>query len=93
MPSAGHVPGAVQLEWEELFADGVVTLRPREELARLYAERVGDRREVITYCWIGYRASATWFVARYLGYDAKLYDGSYQDWQLRKLPVVAGEKP
>jgi 3-mercaptopyruvate sulfurtransferase SseA len=32
-------------------------------------------------------------VARYLGFDAKFYDGSYQDWSLRQLPLVAGEKP
>ena len=32
-------------------------------------------------------------IARYLGYPVKLYDGSYQDWQQRKLPVKAGATP
>lgn len=90
MPSAGHLAGARQLEWEDLFSDRSVTLKPREELARLYAERVTAGDTVVTYCWVGYRASATWFVARLLGYDAFLYDGSYQDWSQRGLPTTPG---
>jgi thiosulfate/3-mercaptopyruvate sulfurtransferase len=93
MPSAGHLAGAVQLEWEQLFADGNVRLKPRAELERLYAERVKPGDSVVTYCWIGYRGSATWFVAHYLGYDARLYDGSYQDWSQRSLPTRAGATP
>ena len=48
---------------------------------------------VATYCWVRYRASMTYFIARYLGYPVKLYDGSYQDWQQRKLPVKARATP
>ena len=48
---------------------------------------------VVTYCWVGYRASATYLVARYLGYPARMYDGSYQDWSQRKLPVRGGAAP
>jgi len=43
---------------------------------------------VATYCHIGQQASLLYFVARYLGYDAHLYDGSFQDWSNRSdLPV------
>jgi thiosulfate/3-mercaptopyruvate sulfurtransferase len=42
---------------------------------------------------VGYRGSATYFIARHLGYDVKLYDGSFQDWMQRKLPVRTGETP
>ena len=35
----------------------------------------------------------TYLVARSLGYVTKLYDGSYEDWARRKLPVVAGNTP
>lgn len=93
MPSVGHVEGARQLEWEDLFADRSVTLKSRAELERLFAERVRPGDTVATYCWVGYRASATWFVARWLGYDARLYDGSYQDWSQRNLPTRAGTTP
>jgi thiosulfate/3-mercaptopyruvate sulfurtransferase len=94
MPSAGHLAGAQQLEWEWLFeADQPLRLKSRDALRALYAERIRPGDVVVTYCWIGYRGSATWFVARLLGHDARLYDGSYQDWQRRALPVTAGDKP
>lgn len=93
MPSAGHIEGAHQLEWQSLFKDADGGLKDRADLQRLYADRVRSGDTVVTYCWIGYRASATYFVARYLGYPAKLYDGSYQDWLARKLPVRAGSAP
>lgn len=94
MPSAGHLTGARQLEWEWLFeADQPLRLKSRDALRALYAERTRPGDIVVTYCWIGYRGSATWFVARLLGHDARLYDGSYQDWQRRALPVTAGGNP
>jgi 3-mercaptopyruvate sulfurtransferase SseA len=34
----------------------------------------------------------TYLVARHLGYDARLYDGSIVDWTLRKLPTVMGKQ-
>lgn len=87
MPSAGHLEGARQLEWEDMFSDRSTRLKPLAELERMFGERATRGDTVVTYCWVGYRASATWFVATYLGYDAKLYDGSYQDWLRRKLPT------
>ena len=94
MPSAGHLAGAHQLEWEWLFrSDNPLLLKDRTELSKLYADRVQSGDTVVTYCWVGYRASATYFAARLLGYDAKFYDGSYQDWQMRKLPTKMGLAP
>ena len=93
MPSKGHLPGARQLQWQQLTDSSLTMLRDRATLASLFAERVPARDTVVTYCWVGYRASATWFVARYLGYSAKLYDGSYQDWLRRGLPARAGNAP
>ncbi len=93
MPSAGHLAGARQLEWQDMFTDGMTALKPRAELERMFTALAQPGDTVVAYCWVGYRASATWFIARYLGYDAKLYDGSYQDWQVRKLPTVRGGTP
>jgi thiosulfate/3-mercaptopyruvate sulfurtransferase len=91
MPSAGHLAGARNLEWEWLFReDQPLKLKDRAALLKLYGENVAPTDQVVTYCWVGYRASATWFAAKVLGFDAKFYDGSYQDWQQRKLPVTAG---
>ena len=94
MPSAGHLQGARNLEWEWLFReDQPLLLKDRAALIALYGANITPNEAVVTYCWVGYRASATWFAATYLGFDAKLYDGSYQDWQRRKLPTTAGSSP
>lgn len=94
MPSSGHVQGAHQLQWQELFREpNDLLFRDRDELARLYAARAQPKDTVVTYCFVGYRASMTYLVARYLGYQAKLYDGSYEDWSKRQLPTVPGAAP
>ncbi|GAB1343117.1 sulfurtransferase [Gemmatimonas sp.] len=94
MPSAGHLEGARQLEWEWMFdAKNPLQLKPESELRALFEERVRPGDVVVTYCWVGYRANATWFVATALGLDARRYDGSYQDRQRRKLPTKAGGTP
>ncbi|BAH40275.1 putative thiosulfate sulfurtransferase [Gemmatimonas aurantiaca T-27] len=94
MPSAGHLQGARQLEWEQLFTDEKhFQLRDSTQLRQLYTERMRGGDTVVTYCWVGYRASMTYVAARALGLPARFYDGSYQDWQQRQLPVVAGTSP
>jgi thiosulfate/3-mercaptopyruvate sulfurtransferase len=94
MPSTGHVQGARQLQWQELFREpNDLLFRDRDELARLYSARAHAGDTVVTYCFVGYRASMTYLVARYLGYQAKLYDGSYEDWSRRQLPTVPGAAP
>ncbi len=73
MPSTGHLDGARPLEWEWMFeAANPLLLKPERVLRALFAERVRPGDAVVTYCWVGYRASATWFVARALGLDARL---------------------
>lgn len=94
MPSEGHVQGAQQLQWQELFREpNDLLFRDRDELARIYASRAQPGDTVVTYCFVGYRASMTYLVARYLGYQTKLYDGSYEDWSRRQYPLVSGAKP
>ncbi len=77
---SGHIPGARALPMETLLGeDG--RLKPREELQALFdgaGVKRGDR--VVSYCWVGQRATLVYFVARYLGYDARLYDGSWEEW-------------
>ncbi len=94
MPSAGHLTGARQLQWQELFQDPDAGIfKDATARASVYGLRAARSDTVVTYCWIGLRASMTYLVARSLGYPAKLYDGSYEDWLRRKLPVVAGTQP
>jgi thiosulfate/3-mercaptopyruvate sulfurtransferase len=43
---------------------------------------------VVAYCHIGQQATTVWFAARLLGREARLYDGSYVEWnRLTELPV------
>ncbi|HYL76107.1 MAG TPA: sulfurtransferase [Bryobacteraceae bacterium] len=76
---AGHIPGATSLPAEKLTDSG--KLKPAAELQSLLREagvKPGDR--VVSYCYVGLRATVVYFVARYLGYDARLYDGSWTEW-------------
>jgi len=85
----GRIPGAANIPFTSVIADGgtfkdTATLRSMFQAA---GAEPGDR--VITYCHIGQQASLVWFAARLLGYDAALYDGSFQEWARRtELPVV-----
>ena len=89
--AAGHIDGAQQLTWNSLVnADG--TFLPPDQLkARLESAGVLPGRPVVAYCMVGMRASVVYFASRYLGYDARLYDGSIMDWSQKKLPVKTGK--
>jgi thiosulfate/3-mercaptopyruvate sulfurtransferase len=87
--SAGHIAGARRLEWEEMFTTmSEFSLKNYDELARMWDSLAAPGDTVVAYCRVGHRSSATYLVARLLGYPAKLYDGSYQDWSARGLPLV-----
>jgi thiosulfate/3-mercaptopyruvate sulfurtransferase len=87
---AGHLPDAEQLVWNTLL-DSTGKFLPDAELRKKY-EAIGASKEtpLVSYCMIGMRSSVTYFVARHLGYDARMYDGSIVDWTRRRLPAVKG---
>lgn len=77
---AGHIPGASNINFNSLV-DGKGQLLPIEAIQAKFGSagiKAGDR--VVSYCHIGQQASLIYFVARYLGYDARLYDGSWEEW-------------
>jgi thiosulfate/3-mercaptopyruvate sulfurtransferase len=87
----GHLPGARQLVWNTLF-DSSGKFLPDAELRKKF-EAIGAAggTPIVSYCMVGMRASVTYFVARHLGYDARMYDGSIEDWTLKKLPATTGK--
>lgn len=86
---AGHIPGARNVPVATLL-DAQGKFKSREELEAIL-EAAGARRDtpVVVYCHVGVQASVLYFAARYLGYDVRLYDGSFEDWSRRaELPVA-----
>jgi thiosulfate/3-mercaptopyruvate sulfurtransferase len=94
MPRAGHIPSAVNVPFSSL-ADEANKLKDSTTLKKIFADAgITSGKEVVSYCHIGQQASLIYFVARYLGYDARLYDGSFEDWSRRsELPVVGPASP
>jgi thiosulfate/3-mercaptopyruvate sulfurtransferase len=90
---AGHIPGAVNVPFVSLL-DGNGRLLPAETLREKF-ENAGAYRgsQVITYCHIGQQASLAYFAARYAGYDARMFDGSWQEWSAHEeLPAETSKK-
>ena len=84
----GHIPGAANLPHSDIV-DGELRVKPASELRALFEAagyEPGDT--IVAYCHLGQFATAVVFAARTLGYDVKLYDGSFQEWgSLERLPV------
>ena len=88
----GHVPGAVNIVFETVF-DDTGHLLPEARLRELFTQAgVKPNDTVIGYCHVGQQATAMLFGAEALGYDVKLYDGSFQDWKRRDLPIESSRK-
>ena len=82
VPAAGHIAGSKSLYWKKLIhsAANPLLLDP-EQLQQQFA-RAGawPGKSVVTYCRTGMQSSFTYFVAKYLGYRAAMYDGSVYEW-------------
>src|SRR5262249_45095209 len=76
----GHIEGAGNVFYSSAFTENG-KLKPASELrAQFTAAGVKPGDKVVTYCFIGQQASALYFLSRYLGYDTRLYDGSWEEW-------------
>jgi thiosulfate/3-mercaptopyruvate sulfurtransferase len=84
----GHIPGAINMPSNALF-DSLDCYQPLDTLAAKF-QRAGVKpgSEIIAYCTLGRAACPVYVAAKMLGYNVRLYDGSFQEWSRKvDLPV------
>ena len=84
----GHIPGAINLPFTAV-TDSVDRYLPPDSLKALFgAAGLEPGNALVAYCNTGRTASPIYVVAKLLGYDVRLYDGSFEEWSRRlDLPV------
>ncbi len=90
VPQAGHIAGSQSLYWKNLIRSDAnpLLLDPEELQAQFILAGARPGKSVVTYCRTGMQSSFTYFVAKYLGYRAAMYDGSVYEWVRAGNPLV-----
>ena len=83
----GHLPDAISIPFSSVVDSTNRLLSP--DSLRIVFERAGVKpgSHLVTYCHVGQQATLVYLAARRIGYDASVYDGSFQDWADREFPV------
>jgi thiosulfate/3-mercaptopyruvate sulfurtransferase len=83
---AGHIPSAINIDWEENIQGG--SFKTKDELSKVYSKIPKDFK-VVTYCQGGYRAANTFVALKNLGYEnVMMYLGSWGEWGNKsELPI------
>ncbi len=78
----GHITGAFNLfYWDLMTERKPVVFRRTDQLESLFSENgMKPGAIVVAYCDTGIFAAQVYFVAKHLGYDARFYDASFQEW-------------
>lgn len=94
IPRPGHVAGAVSVPYTSFLREDGTFLDKREVEALFQAAGVTRGTRITTYCHIGQQATVPWLMARLLGHDVRLFDGSYEEWaRTPDAPVTTGAQP
>lgn len=78
----GHIPGAINLDWEELKdSQQHLRLKQNAELLTLLQERgLTPDGEIVTHCQSHHRSGLAWLAGRALGLTIHAYPGSWKEW-------------
>ncbi|MCZ6831671.1 MAG: rhodanese-like domain-containing protein [Gammaproteobacteria bacterium] len=80
---AGHIPGAINIDWLELIdRDNATRLVDLKQLRRRLDQLgLSADKEIVTYCQTHHRSSLSWLVMKILAYPSiKGYHGSWGEW-------------
>ena len=84
----GHIPGAINVVWQALVGQDGKLLCGEDEARRIIEEaKIDGSNTIVTYCKVGARAAVGYQTLKRLGFDVKLFDGSYSEWEKSGLPV------
>lgn len=86
---AGHIPGAVSIPAPDNLDPETDKLLSVAELAEQWTPVVEDAGRIITYCGAGMYGAFDLFVLHLLGYNAALYDGSWEEWAAAEDSPIA----
>ena len=84
----GHIPGAVNIVWQDFVGEEGRLFGSQEKIQHLLSNAgISQEDRIVTYCKVGARASVGYLAFQQLGYDVRVYDASYAEWEQSGLPV------
>ncbi|MCD8511420.1 MAG: sulfurtransferase [Bacillus sp. (in: Bacteria)] len=92
-PIAGHIPSAVNEDWQNRLSNDGRWLSKLEQDERLSKYIVMKDKELIVYCGSGVTACVNVLALEEMGLQPKLYVGSWSDWiSYPDHPIATGEE-
>jgi thiosulfate/3-mercaptopyruvate sulfurtransferase len=88
---SGHIPGALNLPYNNLFDVATGTMKPLDDLRKAFADAgVDTAKPIVTSCGSGVSAAVLTLALYRLGIEnTALYDGSWSEWGKADGPAIA----